>query len=495
MSTQETNEKEYFAWLEKRIPLSQYSMIKKSKNSITMLLMQKLAFKKPLFLIENAEDVSKNVSKVPKCFSNVKLRSAAIQMVTMYATYLEEMTAIELKPETAVVNKQSVSETPIVEHSATVVSLDKRMSKGNTLLPQMEEIVLKADMEGMSYNEIRDSLRITMAQTKQLVAESKRVVDVKGKLIHEEVFIDWEEGADALEAILDKLMQKNNGYVSVGQLFEYTRSEMNMFINDNDICDERSVYDIARHLFEKAHYHDRHYSFVGNMHISRPNEKICSNLDLFKKYATDQGGVFSYTGLIEYLESVGVGTGNLRMQMRLYTEPIFFNYDEDILIFAETMNMDEAWEKAVNEALKDLFADVGDHIVFRQIPEIWYDRLPALPGSRPWTPLLLQSILRFHSTEFNAHTIHAMDGQSIETLHTMLVENSSPIQNFGDVVISCLLENEVEQRKFKAEDLRLILVKTGILHGGELIWNMPKALKSDSRFAWDVKGENVTVMI
>lgn len=192
MSTQETNEKEYFAWLEKRIPLSQYSMIKKSKNSITMLLMQKLAFKKPLFLIENAEDVSKNVSKVPKCFSNVKLRSAAIQMVTMYATYLEEMTAIELKPETAVVNKQSVSETPIVEHSATVVSLDKRMSKGNTLLPQMEEIVLKADMEGMSYNEIRDSLRITMAQTKQLVAESKRVVDVKGKLIHEEVFIDWE---------------------------------------------------------------------------------------------------------------------------------------------------------------------------------------------------------------------------------------------------------------------------------------------------------------
>lgn len=786
MSTQETNEKKYFSWLKKRIPLSQYSVIEKNKNAITILLLQKRALKKPLFLIEDAEEVSKNVSKVPPCFSNVKLKSAAIQMVTMYATYLEEMTgiqvepqeqeiveqtaiktiddilcddlfeplrfelsrqnirtvdelktldlwkfmnrsnlytigtrqtvltkahallgltsssdvpngyvlridteefsgaspaetflhfcenmsityplkfrslisirvpgrqemairkngdskaylkmcnlngyvqsdlsadtvvtfaqwicqkcgkkidninfetlsaypnrsgcvnesvppkaemttsapvvaqadtcaiptaaerikkvfidecgnssygttitylramlpgidaktietvlesapwakkrysrwiycadhamvpAVELKPETVGVDKPAVSGTPIVKHSSPVVSPDKRMPKENTLLPQMEEIVLKADMEGMSYDEIRDSLRITMAQTKQLVAESKRVVDVKGKLIHEEAFIDWEEGADALEAILDKLMQKNNGYISVGQLFEYARAEMNMFLNDNDICDERSVYDIARHLFEKAHYHDQHYSFVGNMHISRPNEKICSNLDLFKKYAADQGGVFRYTGLIEYLESVGVGTGNLRMQMRLYTESIFFNYDEDILIFSETMNMDEAWEKAVNEAVKDLFADVGDHIVLRQIPEIWYDRLPALPGSRPWTPLLLQSILRFYSKEFNAHTIHAMDGQSIETLHTMLVENSSPIQNFGDVVISCLLENEVEQRKFKAEDLRLILVKTGILHGSELIWNMPKALKSDSRFAWDVKGENVTVMI
>ena len=88
-----------------------------------------------------------------------------------------------------------------------------------------------------------------------------------------------------------------------------------------------------------------------------------------------------------------------------------------------------------------------------------------------------------------------MDGQSIETLHTMLVENNSPIQNFGDVVISCLLENDVEERTFKAEDLRWILVKADILQGNELIWNMPKALKGDSRFAWDAKGESVTVMI
>lgn len=790
MSTQETNEKKYFSWLKKRIPLSQYSVIEKNKNAVTILLLQKRVFKKPLFLIEDAEEVSKNVNKVPPCFSNVKLKSAAIQMVTMYATYLEEMAAVQVepqeqeiveqtaiktideilrddlfeplrvelsrqnirtadelkaldlwkfmnrfnlytigtrqtvltkahallgltsssdapngyvlhidteefsgaspaetflhfcenmsiayplkfrslisirvpgrqemavrkngdrkthlkmcnlngyvqsdlsadtvvifaqwicqkcekkidkisvetlpvhpnrseyvnesvpskadsptcvsavaqtdvsaessatekikkvfidecgnssygttvtylramlpgvdaktietvlegaswakkrysrwiycaesstapvvepKPETVVVDKPAVSEMPIVnlpvQPSSAVVSPDKRVAKENTLQTKMEEIVLKADMEGMSYDALRDSMRITMAQTKQLVAESKRIVDVKGKLIHEEAFIDWEDGADALESILDKLMQKNNGYISVGQLFEYARAEMNMFLNDNDTCDERSVYDMARHLFEKEHYHDIHYSFVGNMHISRPNEKICSNLDLFKKYAADQGGVFRYSGLIEYLESLGVSTGNLRMQMRLYTESIFFNYDEDLLIFSEIMNMDEAWEKSVNDALKALFADVGDHIILRQIPGIWYDRLPALPGSRPWTPLLLQSILRFYSKEFNAHTIHAMDGQSIETLHTMLVENNSPIQNFGDVVVSCLLENEVEQRQFRAEDLRLTLVRAGILRGNELIWNMPKALKGDSRFAWDVKGENVTVMI
>ena len=35
----------------------------------------------------------------------------------------------------------------------------------------------------------------------------------------------------------------------------------------------------------------------------------------------------------------------------------------------------------------------------------------------------------------------------------------------------------------------------GILRGGELIWNMPKALRNDPRFAWDVSGNKVTINI
>lgn len=507
MSTQESNEKKYFAWLKKRVSSPQYSVIKKNKRAIILLLLQKHALKKPLFLINDANEISKSTNKVPSCFSNVKLRSAAVQMVSMYAAYLEEMSVAEaeLPREEYDLQKSVATDKPPIQANLPVSKnaslgspkevLPIHTPKANPLIPQMEELLLNADLEGMGYDELKDSLRISMAQTKQIVAESKRVVDVKGKLFHEDAFIDWKDGADALEEIIEKLFLKNNGYVSIRQLFEYAHSEINMFLNDNDVCDERSVYDIARHLFGKEQYNGRHYSFAGNMHISRFNEKICSNLDLFKKYASDQSGVFRFTGLIEYLESVGVNTGSLRMQMRLNSEPVFFYYDEDILILSETLNMDEAWEKSVAEALKALFADVGDHIILRQIPGIWFDRLPALPGSRPWTPLLLQSILRFYSKEFSARTIQAMDGQSIETLHTMLVETSSPIQNFGDVVISFLLENEIEQRQFKAEDLRCMLVKTGILQGNELIWNMPKALKGDSRFAWDVKGENVMVII
>jgi hypothetical protein len=76
----------------------------------------------------------------------------------------------------------------------------------------------------------------------------------------------------------------------------------------------------------------------------------------------------------------------------------------------------------------------------------------------------------------------------------MLVSNDSPIQGFGDVVISYLAENEVEQKSFEAEELRWKLVNAGILKGNELIWNMYKALKNDERFAWDVAGSHVTVL-
>ena len=62
MSTQESNEKKYFSWLKKKIPASQYSVVEKNKNAITALLLQKRVLRKPLFLIDDAEEISKNIS-------------------------------------------------------------------------------------------------------------------------------------------------------------------------------------------------------------------------------------------------------------------------------------------------------------------------------------------------------------------------------------------------------------------------------------------------
>lgn len=383
----------------------------------------------------------------------------------------------------------------IKQEPAVAVARQQPKKKDNPILGKMEQIVLQADMDGMSYDDLKDALQITMVLTKQLVAQSTKVVDIKGTLIHEEAFIDWEDGADALETIIEKLMQKNYGYISSTQLFEYARNEMNMFLNDNGIREERAVYDMAQHLFEKVHYHEKVFAFRGKMHISCVDVGISSNLDIYKKYAADQGGVFSFNGLIEYLESIGVSTGNLRNQMRMWAEPIFFFYDYDVIATAEALRIDEDWKKAIKKSLDVLFDDAGDHMILRNIPSIWFERLPAISGNCPWTPLLLQSVLRFYNKELGARTIQALDGQSLETLHTMLVADDSSIQNFGDVVISYLLEQNIERREFEAEELRLLLADGGILHGNELIWNMPKALKQDGRFAWDASGNNVTVKI
>lgn len=108
---------------------------------------------------------------------------------------------------------------------------------------------------------------------------------------------------------------------------------------------------------------------------------------------------------------------------------------------------------------------------------------------------MLQSVLRFYSEELGARTIIAMEYQSLETLHTMLVRSDSPIRNFGDVVISYIVENEIDQRSFEAEELRKILVESGIIQGNELIWNMAKALGNDERFAWNIDGNHVTIRV
>lgn len=360
---------------------------------------------------------------------------------------------------------------------------------------QIEKIVLDADMNGVTYDSLHNALGLTIVATKAFVQQCKCIVEIKGKLYHEDAFVDWNDGAKQICLIIEKLMQKNNGYISAVQLYDYARAEMNMFLNDNDANDERAVYEIAQHLFEKNSFEGHHYSFTGKAHISKSEDAISSNFDVICKFAEDRGGVFREDDLTEYLTGIGIKAGNLRNQMRLGKEPEFFFYEPGTIISAKSIGIDDSWKESVGRALNHLLSDVDDHIILRQIQPVWYESLPTLPEHRRWTPLLLQYILRFYGKEFGAKTIMAMKSQSMNTLHAMLVKAASPIQNFGDAVIAYLVESEIEQRSFEAEELRQLLVKSGMIQGNELIWNMPKALAKDERFAWDAKGENVTVRV
>lgn len=404
------------------------------------------------------------------------------------------------EPDTLLVQSSHVEipqeELPAV-HAASVRSVSVRESESvdPEQIAKVEKIVLDADLDGVTYDCLYNTLGMTMVATKALIQQCKRIVEIKGKLYHEDAFVDWNDGAKQICLIMEKLMKKNNGYISAVQLYDYARAEMNMFLNDNDVNDERAVYEIAQHLFEKNSFEGNHYAFTGKAHISKSEDAISSNFDVICKFAEDRGGVFRENELTEYLTGIGIKAGNLRNQMRLGKEPEFFFYEPGTIISAKSMGIDDLWKESAGRALNNLFRDADDHIVLRQIQPVWYESLPALPEHRCWTPLLLQYVLRFYGKEFGAKTIMAMKSQSMDTLHAMLVKTDSSIQNFGDAVIAYLVESETEQRSFEAEELRQLLVKSGMIQGNELIGNMPKALAKDERFAWDAREENVTVRV
>ena len=138
---------------------------------------------------------------------------------------------------------------------------------------------------------------------------------------------------------------------------------------------------------------------------------------------------------------------------------------------------------------------MGDHVVLRSILPIWFEQLPTLPSYRPWTPLLFQYVIGAHGDTLKVKTIHAEINQQYDTIHAMLVSEKSEVQTFGDAVIAHLVDNEIEQRQFEAEELRQILVRGKLIVGNELIWNMCRAVGNDPRYAWDIAGEHVTIKV
>ena len=204
--------------------------------------------------------------------------------------------------------------------------------------------------------------------------------------------------------------------------------------------------------------------------------------------------MFVEEDLVQYLQNVRLKTGNLHGQMKLNEEPIFLYYQPDVLITGESLQLNDAWFSKAQQALDKLFSDLGDHIVLRDIQPWWYSLLPALPGDRPWTPLLLQSILGFYSKKLgNAKTICGMASQSKDTLHAMLVSGSSEVQTFSDAVAAWYVDDGITGKRFQAEDLRELLVKRGLLAGSELYGRLHKALANDPRFAWSADNTTVTI--
>ena len=407
-----------------------------------------------------------------------------------------EIVLPESKPKEAAETPPKQTPTPANTPEKKPLALPAQPAVPPETISQAEALVLKSDIGGISIDELSKQLGTTKTAAKNAVAASNRLVTLCEKIYHDEAFVDWDEGATQLEQILEKLLIRNDGYASAAQLYDFARTHMQMFLNDNGMDNSRMVYDLAQHLFEKVRYHGKQFVFRSKAHISIMENAVSSNLDIMCGYAVAREGFVQEEELVQYLKSAGVKTGNLRGQMQVYSRPIFLFYAPSQFLYAPSMKMDDHWFSAVGDALGKLFEDMGDHLVLRDIQPWWYARLPALPGGKPWTALLLQSVLSHFGDKLDgAHTIGALSSQSGDTLHAMLASGNSEIQTFADAVAACLIDAEIPQRNFEAEELRQLLVRRGMIAGGELMNNMSKALSEDARFAWDADGKRVVVKV
>ena len=82
-----------------------------------------------------------------------------------------------------------------------------KRDRDKELIEEAEELVLSADLEGMTENELYRSLNAKISDVKNAIASSRHIVLMNNRLRHDEAFVDWEEGAQQLEAILTKLLK------------------------------------------------------------------------------------------------------------------------------------------------------------------------------------------------------------------------------------------------------------------------------------------------
>lgn len=365
------------------------------------------------------------------------------------------------------------------------------------LQKDVEKLILEADLEGITLESLAEKLPLASIKSLKIIRDSsENIIAFYGYMLHKDAIVDLEEAAEKFHVIIESLLTKNDGYVSSAQLFDFARVKMQMFLNDNNIFDEQKVFCVLKFLFDKINWHGYHYNFSSGRHITRcGSETIKSNMDVFEKFARDQGGVFQWNDLLKYLEKVGIKPNNLRVQMEIGNKPIFFYCTSEVLITAESMQIDNEWIEKAKRALNNLFSDVGDHIVIRDIDSYWYEQLPELPKRIGWTPLLLQYVIRFYGAKLGARTIRSDLAKQYDSIDTFLVRENCELQTFGDAIIAYMIDNNIGARCLQVEQLRQILVDGKLLGEYELIGNLPRAIGNDPRFAWDAIGENVNIRI
>lgn len=108
MDANAANEKDFFSWAQQRISSKQYELLRIKSSSISMLLFQHKAIKKPLFLVSDSNSISRVIPKVSEYIGNKKLRSTSVLLLKLYEEYLKSKKPPKIVPPRNTDNKDGV---------------------------------------------------------------------------------------------------------------------------------------------------------------------------------------------------------------------------------------------------------------------------------------------------------------------------------------------------------------------------------------------------
>jgi hypothetical protein len=301
-----------------------------------------------------------------------------------------------------------------------------------------------------------------------------------GRYIHRSSIVDLKEASDTLLRILQNHFCQFDGYSNHRLLFDAARIDLSLFMNDNAIENEATIYALAKYLFTKENYCGNQFVFYGNTHIWESEPDYPMNVrGIMIHRARLNGGKITKVECEVFLDRIMLGQGNFNQAIQFGSDSTFYQYAPGEFLLSEILFIDKAWQEQIKRALDELFEEKS-FVIPRDISDRWYEKLPKLPSGLPWTPLLLQEVLRYNSA-IGFKPVLAPLEQSRDTIAAAFLPDESDM-TFADVVSAHLGKTMDLPRRMSVEELRLILRDAGMIEGNELIYNMHKAL-NDYRFA------------
>lgn len=321
--------------------------------------------------------------------------------------------------------------------------------------------------------------------TTDVQVEKVMKASVEKKILYIDEIIDLEEGKVGIRQILTTHFQTLYGYSNISILWNAAQDSLSMFMNDNAINNSDALWRFMQEAF--AGEYVLSFPHIWATVPNYPQSYVGVVINLARQF----GGTVTREQIDDYFARIKQSPP---INANIIRQGFIVFYANKHFILTEAINLTSDGCAAIKKSVDRLFfAEKAPYIVLRDITNEWFSSLPIIKGGLPWTPLLLQEVLRLHSDIGYRAIFSGLDGQSLDTLGAAIVASNSGINTFADVVHRFCYERNLLSKKMLTEDLRIILRGAGMLEGNELIYNLHKSLK-DYRFAFTDENRMVNIL-